>query len=323
VGETEGGVAVSEPQFVGVQPRFPGFVQRWRWLNEAVPAERVAAVRIAVALSLLLDLFCGILPHFGTLYFPDALGGRDISPWRFRDGHFYWSILRVLPENWGPTALFSVWVLAAFALLVGYRPLITGLACWACAVSFCNIHPATCNGGDRLRNVLLLLVAVSRSGAVWGIQSVRKDREPVYVPGWPVKVLIVQLACVYFFTGVYKIASPQWRSGFVMYFVNHDLTWSLAPDLTSRLPIALHRLTSWITIAWELAFPLLIALRGTRAAALLLGVVFHLVTFFTLEVGHFGLYSLAFYPVFVPWERWRSRDPKRSALSEGTLNRRE
>jgi hypothetical protein len=261
----------------------------------------------------LLDLLVGILPHFGTLFSPDALGGRDVSPWRFRDGHYYWSILRVLPDAWGPTTLFSVWVLAAFALLVGYRPFLSALVCWACGVSFWNIHPALCNGGDQLRNTLLLLVAVSRSGAVWGVQSVRRDREAVYVPGWPVKLMIVQLACLYFFTGVYKVISPQWRSGFVMYFVNRDLIWSLAPDLTGRLPVAVDRLTSWITIAWELAFPLLIALKGTRAVALWIGVFFHVVTFFTLEVGHFGLYSLAFYPLFVPWEKWCSRDPKGNA----------
>ena len=43
--------------------------------------------------------------------------------------------------------------------------------------------------------------------------------------------------------------------------------------------------------------------RRTCAVALWLGVAFHVITFFTLEVGHFALYSLAFYAVFVPWER--------------------
>jgi hypothetical protein len=124
-------------------------------------------------------------------------------------------------------------------------------------------------------------------------------------------VLIVQLACVYFFSGVYKLLEPAWRSGFVMYFVNNDLVWSLTPSLSSRLPVEVHRLTSWATIAWEIAFPLLIALKGLRAITLWIGVLFHVLSFFTLEVGHFALYALAFYPVFVPWERLtgRGRDP--------------
>src|SRR5262249_7663399 len=88
-----GGVAMSPPQFVGIQPRFPGFLGRF--LGEPVAAERVAAVRIATALALLLDLLVGILPHFTTYYSADALGGRDLYGWRFCPGHFYWSLLRV------------------------------------------------------------------------------------------------------------------------------------------------------------------------------------------------------------------------------------
>ena len=200
----------------------------------------------------------------------------------------------------------AVWIVAAVALLIGYRPLVAGLVCWACAISFWNIIPGIGNGGDQLRNSLLFVLAFSRSGAVWGVQSERRRGYAgrVFVPGWPVNLLIVQLCCLYFFSGVYKLLSPQWRSGFVMYFVNHDLAWSLAPNVTSLLPVWVHRASSWVTVIWELAFPLLIGIRSTRAPALWLGVIFHLVTLFTLEVGAFAVYSLVFYVIFVPWDRW-------------------
>ena len=45
---------------------------------------------------------------------------------------------------------------------------------------------------------------------------------------------------------------------------------------------------------------------------LVIGVIFHVLTFFTLEVGAFALYSLVFYVVFVPWERLSHR-PLQSA----------
>jgi hypothetical protein len=295
------------PRFVGIQPRFPGFLARWRWLTEPVPAERVAALRIAAALALLLDIGLGCLPYFSTLFTADGLAGRDAYPWRFRDGHQYWSLLRWLPDSWGPWALVSVWVVAAVALLVGYRPFVSGLVCWACAVSFGNINPWVCNGGDQLRNTLLLGVAVSRGGAVWGVQSVRRGGRtgPVFVPGWPVKVLLVHLVCLYFFSGIYKLLSPAWQTGYMMYFVNRDLAWSLLPNVTGRLPVLFDRLSTWVTLVWELGFPVLIALRRTRAAALWLGVVFHVATLLTLEVGAFATYSLVWYVIFVPWERVR------------------
>jgi hypothetical protein len=56
---------------------------------------------------------------------------------------------------------------------------------------------------------------------------------------------------------------------------------------------------------WELGFPVLAVLKRTRAVTLILGVIFHLGTLFTLEVGNFALYSIACYTAFAPWERLR------------------
>jgi hypothetical protein len=310
----------SAKRLVGIQPRFPAPLDRWGWLRRPVAAERVAALRIATALALLLDIGVSLLPHFSTFFSPDALGGRDQYPWRFREGHLYWSLLRVLPDAGGPQVLMGIWIVAALALLIGYRPFVSGLVCWACAVSFWNINPWITNGGDQLRNSLLFVVALSRSGAVWGVQSVRRDghAEPVAVPGWPVKVLIVQLCCIYFFSGIHKLLYPQWRDGWVMYYVNHDLTWTLVPNLTSLLPVTAHRLSTWLTLAWEIGFPFLIAYYRTRAATLWLGVVFHVLTLITLEVGAFAIYSLVFYAVFVPWERFSRGDRgEKKAIAHG------
>ncbi len=295
-----------EPLFVGVQPRLPGALNRWRWLLRPVPAERMAALRIAVAVAALLDIGLVTLPQFTAYYSATGLGGPDAYPTRFRAGHFYWSLLRLLSASWGPGALIAVWSVAAVALLVGWRPLVSGLVCWACAVSFWNINPALCNGGDQIRNALFLGVAVGRSGAVWGVQSVRArhDTRPVLVPGWPMRVLLVQLSCLYAFSALCKLCWPGWHTGDVMYYVNHDLEWCLTPNLSPLLPAFVHRLSAWVAIGWELSFPVLIAFRRTRAAALGLGVAFHLLTLFTLEVGHFATYSLAFYAMFLPWERY-------------------
>ena len=313
---------MSEPRVVGVRPWFPWPLSRWPWWTESVPAERVAALRIVTALVLLLDLLLCNLPHFGTLFSPDALGGRDLYADHFRDDHAYWSVLRVLPDSWGPHAVFAVWVASAVGLLVGWRPLACGLIAWACAVSVWNVQPGIHNGGDRLRNTLLLMVAASCSGAVWGVSSVRAkgDVRPVMVPGWPVKVLFVQLAVLYFFSAYFKAISPLWRSGYVMYWVSHDLYWSLYPGPASRLPVWLHQLSAVVALIWELGFPVLATMKRTRAVVLGLGVFFHLGTLFTLEVGNFALYSIACYTAFAPWERLRrvrvTNHPPASAIAE-------
>jgi hypothetical protein len=319
---------VSEPREVGIKPWFPWPLSRWSWWTESVPAERVAALRIVTALVFLFDLLVCFLPHFHTIFSADALGGREIYDARFRDDHYYWSILRVLPDAWGPQLVFAVWVLAAVGLLIGWRPLVCGLVVWACALSVWTMNLGLHNGGDRLRHTLILMTAASCSGAVWGVSSLRgkgagADSRPIMVPGWPVKILFVQLAVMYFFSGYYKIISPQWRSGYVMYWASIDLYWSTYPGVAAKMPVLLHQFTAWITLVWELGFPVLAVLRGTRAATLVLGVIFHLGTLFTLEVGNFALYSIACYTAFAPWERLtrrRADTPEAPAEAAGTVS---
>jgi Vitamin K-dependent gamma-carboxylase len=288
---------------VNVQPWFPGALGRWKWLNEAIPAERLAALRIAAALAVLVDICFCYLPHFTLLFSPDFLGGRDLCADRFRDSRFYWSVLRVLPDAWGPAALFGAWAASAVGLLLGWRTLFCGLVCWACAVSLWGANPLLHNGGDRVRHSLLLLVALSACAEVWSVRG--RGAKGVLVPGWVVKVLLVQLACIYFFSGWAKLQSPIWRNGFVMYWVAHDLAWSQWPWAGAQVPVWVLRLSALITMLWELLFPVLVLWPRGRAFALALGAAFHVATLFTLEVGMFAFYSLACYAPFVPWERLR------------------
>ncbi len=295
-----------EPIHAGVAPWFPGPLSRWGWLATPIPAERMAALRIAVAVTLLLDLCTTYLPYFTLFFGTEWFGGASLSDSRFVPGHYSWSLLRWLPPEWGPKALMGVWLASAVGLLVGWRPLVTGLVAWVCAVSFFNINTGLNNGGDRVRNALLLTVAFGCSGAVWGVSAVRArgDTRPVLVPAWPARMMFVQLAVLYFFSGYYKFLCPSWQTGYAMYYVAHELSWSTAPALNTAAPLWAHRVMSWGTLVWELGFPVLALLPGTRTVTLALGVFFHVLTLFTLEIGHFALYAVAAYAMFVPWERW-------------------
>jgi hypothetical protein len=292
---------VSEPRpVVGTVPTLPWFLQSVRLLTGAIPAERLAAFRIGAALCLLVDIAWTYLPNLTLLYGPDGLSPRELFAAQFRYPHANWSLLRALPEAWGPQALIAVWILSALALLVGWRPHIAGLVAWACSVSFASANPFLNNSGDLVRNVTLLLVAVAHTGAAWGVSA---PKTKVAVPAWPVAVIFLQLSCIYFVSGVHKSLSPAWRSGDVMWNVCHDLNWSLIPGLADHVPVAVYRLSAWATLWWELGFPLLILYPFTRKLALWLGAAFHIGCAVTLEVGMFPWWALALYVPLVPWER--------------------
>ena len=72
---------------------------------------------LVTALALLFDLLACYLPHFHTLFSPEALGGRDLYAGHFRADHHYWSVLPLLPDSWGPQVVFGVWVASAVGRL--------------------------------------------------------------------------------------------------------------------------------------------------------------------------------------------------------------
>src|SRR5262245_66300168 len=99
-----------------------------------------------------------------------------------------WSLLRVLPPAWGPTALLGVWAAAASALLVGYRPQLAALVCWAAAISFSNSHLYLHNGGDQLKLIVLFMLVFLPTDGCWAMRRPPQASRPDPVPAQPVPV---------------------------------------------------------------------------------------------------------------------------------------
>ena len=86
-----------------------------------------------------------------------------------------------------------------------------------------------------------------------------------------------------------------------------DLTlarWSYA---WLPVPYWLTRLLTWLVLAWEFLFPVLLVWRRLRLPVLCFGAAFHLGIWLCLELGGFALYMLCLYLPLLPWERWADR----------------
>ena len=110
------------PPVLGLSPALPPILRGWRWLTTPVPAERAAALRIAVAAVLLADLLLLYLPGLRYLCGSDGFGDPANFDDLFALPSARWSLLRLLPPSWGPQTLLVVWIVAALSLLLGYRP---------------------------------------------------------------------------------------------------------------------------------------------------------------------------------------------------------
>jgi hypothetical protein len=292
------------PTVLGIEPALPPTLRRWKWLTSPIGVEPAAALRIAVGVVLLFDIVVLYLPNIRTLYGAGGFGDPNVTAPVFAPPSWRWSLLRLFPPTWGPLFLGSVWAIAALALLVGYRPRIAALVAWMLAVSFTYSNLYIHNGGDQLKLILLLMLIFLPSDGRWAIRRhplARTATGPVLIHPWPIRLLMIQLAIMYFMNGYYKALGPAWRDGSVMYYVANNPSWAhFSPDFLP-LPEFLLRLLAWITVVWELAFPLLMLITWARKTTLWIGVFFHLGTLVHLEVGLFPLYALCYYVPFIPF----------------------
>lgn len=287
---------------VGTVPWLPWPFGRWAWLTAPIAAERLAAWRIGTGLVLLFDVLVFYLPLANNLYGPGSLGDPAVFAARFDPPRWNWSVLNWLPAEWGPRACAGVWLASGLALVAGWRPQLAALVAWALSLSFYNTNFYLHNSGDRIRHFLLLLLIFAPSDAAWSIRRRPRDAvDPVYVSGWPARLMLIQMGLMYFMNGYYKLLGPMWWDGSVMHYIAHDLAWARWSALP--LPYWASRVLTWSALAWEAGFPLWVLLPRTRVPALIFGVMFHVFTFFHLEIAAFPLYALCLYLPLAPWEK--------------------
>jgi len=311
---------VTKGTIVGVQPLLPWPLSRSSWWTEPVRAERLAALRIGVGLVLLLDVLGTYLPRAGDFFGAGSLSnagthttGVSLLVWP-----------RVLLEEvispGGWYLLLGIWALSAVLLMVGVIPRLAAAVAWYLSISIWAINPDLQNNGDQVRNILLFLLIFCPCGATWSLQSWwqrQPGQGPTMIYPWVLRLLLIQLVLIYFMNGLYKMRGSDWRTATALSKILGDVSWTRWSFEGWPMPAWLLSTSAVIVLVWELGFPLLLFLRplGGPILALGLGVVFHVVTGLTMQIGPFPLYMLCLYLPLVPWERWAAQERKKPAAS--------
>jgi len=297
---------------VGLKPLLPTFLARSAWWTEPIPAQRLASLRLGVGLTLLLDVLGFYLPRARDFFGAGSLA--DPGTFTTDAAPLEWHRLLLeriqSPEGWRVVLL--VWALSALLLCVGLLARLAAVAAWFISISITQINPALHNSGDQVRNILLLYLILTPSDAVWSLSAWWKGRRetpptPKLIYPWALRLLLIQLAVIYFMNGLYKLRGPHWHEGTALGIVLGDASWTRWSWAGWPMPDWLLRPLTWVVLVWELGFPLFLFMPALRLPALWLGVAFHLGTGLTMRLGPFPLYMLCLYLPLVPWERWRAR----------------
>jgi uncharacterized membrane protein YphA (DoxX/SURF4 family) len=312
-----------------------------RFWHEPVRAERLAITRIFLGLALLADQFIEYLPHLAVFYGPEGVAPAHIhdewllSQWR-------WTILIFNTDNLLIVSiLFWLRVALTVAFLVGWHTRIVTVFLWFLTVTFINRNPALEIYAEHVLRVGLFLMMLSPSGQAFSLDRRRWLKkhpeaalEPPTTPPWPVRLIQIQVCMIYFSTGIAKLLrgfdgsnlfEGTWWDGTSLHYVLNDTTmgrWSYAQ---LPLPLWMTATLTYLSVWWEVLFPLLVLFRWTRRWALWFGVLFHLGIYLTIEIGWFSFYTLSLYGVWIPgefWDRWFKRK-KTASNGQKTANFRE
>ncbi len=176
------------------------------------------------------------------------------------------------------------------------------------------------HGGDRLLRLWTLsLLTVPCTAALsldaWLLPRVRR----LTVPATAHRLIQLQLCLMYVATGLAKAPGRTWQRGEAVYYAMSSGNFQRAPGLVEPLLASsagqlVLQLGTWVTLAWELAFPLLVLWWPTRLAALGLGVLVHGGIAATMMVGTFSFAAVWAYLAFL--------DPDRLGRVVGWVSRR-
>ena len=277
------------------------------WFSE-VNARSLAAMRIGLGL-LLIAWQLSLWPQVETLLAPwGAVDGQMLQ-----DSWTVWgaSYLGWVTEPWQLHLLHGLGLAVAIAWTLGWRTRITGWLCLLLMVSVWHRNPWIHNGGDRLLRISLFYMALVPCGAAWSLDANRNGtRETVPIIGH--RLIQLQWALMYTYTGIAKISGSTWHGGTALYYSLSDTSYVRAPALFDGLLTAdpvlwLTYLATWVTLAWEVLFVPLVVIPRTRPIALGLGLFFHLGIFATIDVAFFSLVSMWGYLAFVDPSRFTAR----------------
>lgn len=175
---------MSEPakHVVGVVPWLPWPLSGWSWWAEPVRAERLALMRIGLALCLLVDILWNYAPETTTYFATGSLGDPNIYDWMFKPPRTTWSLLRGIGDD-----------------VLVYLSLITLIATtlWILGTSIGKLTARNNEPADDQTGIAAWVWTVALCFYTLGLWAGMVHRDEIDPIAWIVPVLGFSTACLF------------------------------------------------------------------------------------------------------------------------------
>jgi hypothetical protein len=284
----------------------------------------LALLRIAAGILAALTI-AGLMPQT-TFYHSDA-GWLPVERIASKQ---WWTLLHAVTSPEGVRAFAVVSFFAALCMAAGWHARLASFATFVALTSFVHRDPLINYGGDSALRLLVFYVAIGPSGCVWSVDSLlrrlragralldrgetdlrraRRLAPPARtIEAWPIRLIQIQVAIVYFMSGWAKLHGSTWHDGSALplALLNPQLS-RFDFSLVGGIPLValLTRLLVQVTLWWEVLFAAMVWFRWGRLLALAMGVGVHIGIWVLMRVHWFGAVMIASYVAFIPGERVR------------------
>lgn len=216
------------------------------------------------------------------------------------------------------TLLFYIAVtLAAFTTCIGLWTRVSTIVLALGVISLHHRNAMILHGGDLIIRMGAIYMALAPSGAACSVDrliGLWKGKAPVIpaaVSIWPQRLVQFQVALVYFTTVWHKAFGTYWRDGTATWYPLHlnEFHRFWLPEFVRENSVII-AITTWGTLAVELALATLVFFKPWRKWAILGGVGLHLFIEYAMNIPLFAFLMIATYLSFYEGEEisaWAKR----------------
>lgn len=261
------------------------------WFESAAPAR----------MSLLRTAICGLTFFFYLTRTPDlefffSESGfmpvdvmDEVMPLRFRPSLL--NHLTSTPVLWAFHALFLA---GLAAMCLGVRSRLVAIATFALHLTFAHRDMAFLYGFDLIATFFLLYLCLADPRGDAPAGSLRAQLGSIAF-----RFCQIQICIIYGYSGLEKLKGLRWWRGEAIWDVlaNSQLArWDFSWATAIPIPIMI---ATYMTLAWEVYFPVLVWNRRLRYPVLAFGVLLHTGIGIAMNIPYFALIMILAYSVFL------------------------
>ncbi len=245
------------------------------------------------------------------------------------------NLFQVMPDNNHLVTLFF-WIFFVFCILLilGLWTRLSSVAVFLCLASIQQRNLFITNGGDTFLRVAGFFLIFAPAGAMLSLDRLRQRRrggQAAVAPSapWAQRMIQFELALLYFASFLWKMKGDTWRNGTALYYVFHLNAIQRFPVPAWMQHSFLLHAGTWFALLLEFSLGTLLWFRPFRYPLLLLGLAFHLLLEYALNLPMIQWDILSAYVLFVepadlrhaatailgllPWQRQRPGAPQTAA----------